>query len=37
MCGIETIISSEPTNETYLPINKAVLNGTVAIGKIINN
>lgn len=37
MCNIETIIFSEPTNETYLPINKAVINGTVAIGKIIIN
>lgn len=35
MCKIETIISTEPTNETYLPINKAVINGTVAIGKIV--
>lgn len=37
MCNIITFISSEPINDTYLPINKAVTNGTVAIGKVIIN
>lgn len=33
MCNIVTVISSEPSDKSYFPINKAVTNGTVAIGK----
>lgn len=35
ICNIVTVILSEPKNDldkSYLPINKAVTNGTVAIG-----
>lgn len=37
MCNIVTDILSEPKDyldKSYLPINKAVTNGTLAIGKI---
>jgi len=37
MCNIVKVISSEPSDKSYLPINKAVTNGTVAIGKLKNN
>ena len=37
MCGIEKKISSENTkNIECIPINKAVVNATIAIGKISN-
>lgn len=37
MCGIKTIIlSTDPTLSECLPINDAVVNGTVSIGKIID-
>lgn len=33
MCGTVTLISTENENETkYLPINKAIVNGSLAIG-----
>lgn len=34
MCKTTTIISSDSNEEFRLPINEAVTNGTVAIGKI---
>lgn len=34
MCKTTTIISSDSNEELRLPINEAVTNGTVAIGKI---
>lgn len=34
VCNIVKVISSEPSDKSYLPINKAVTNGTVAIGKL---
>lgn len=36
MCGIENKISSENTNSLeYIPINKTIVNGTIAIGNTI--
>jgi len=35
MCKTTATISSDPKEESRLPINEAITNGTVAIGKII--
>jgi len=35
MCKNTLIISSDPKDEFRLPINEAITNGTVAIGKMI--
>jgi len=35
ICNIESIIHSENQNATYIPINKALVNGSIAAGMII--
>lgn len=35
MCNIQHIISSENINDSYIPINQATVNGSIAIGMII--
>lgn len=32
VCSIESIINSENPKETYIPINKALVNGSIATG-----
>lgn len=32
MCNMETVITSERQNVSYIPVNKAAVNGTIAIG-----
>lgn len=37
MCCIESIIYSENPKETYIPINKALVNGSIAAGMLLCN
>jgi len=37
MCCIESIIYSENPKETYIPINKALVNGSIAAGMLLYN
>jgi len=36
ICNIESIIHSENPKESYIPINKALVNGSIAAGMLIN-
>lgn len=36
ICCIESIIHSENSKESYIPINKALVNGSIAAGMLIN-